>query len=183
MLSLPEFVKISAEFGFLDQRNLDDQNKYLGWQLDKNRATLVSQIGLESDCLYNWMKPDLELLKWKDDLPENTKSNLNLVLNEIESLWPKTSILRSTLKVSLQNYLLDHSAKEKFDNDFNNLIKFWEENLKSFIANNNLQAGNVFWPLRTALSGKAKSPSPFELLSCLELEEVQFRINSIITKI
>lgn len=183
MLSLPEFVKTSTELGFLDKGKLDDQNKYLGWQLDKNRATLISHIGLESDCLYNWIKPDLELLKWKDDLEENTKNYLNLVLKEIESLWPKTITIRSELKNNLQNYLLNPSTKEKFDTDFTRLIKFWEENLKSFISINNLQTGNVFWPLRTALSGKAKSPSPFELLSCLELEEVQFRINSMIAKI
>jgi nondiscriminating glutamyl-tRNA synthetase len=181
MLSLPEFVKTSAELGFLDKGKCGDQSKYLGWQLDKNRATLLSQIGLESDCLYNWSKPDFELLKWKDDQPDNTKGYLKLVLKEIENLWPKTITLRATLEDSLQNYLLDHTAKEKFDNDFNNLIKFWEENLKSFISNNNLKAGNVFWPLRTALSGKAKSPSPFELLSCLELEEVQFRLNSLVS--
>jgi glutamyl-tRNA synthetase len=181
MLGLPEFVKISSNLGFLDKEELNNTAKYLGWQLDKNRATLVSQIGLESDCLHNWTKPDFELLKWKNDLPEITKANLNLVLKEIESLWPKSITMRSKLKDSLQNYLIDKSVKEKFDNDFNSLIKFWEENLKSFISNNNLQAGNVLWPLRTALSGKAKSPSPFELLSCLSLEEVQFRLNTLVS--
>lgn len=40
--------------------------------------------------------------------------------------------------------------------------------------------GNVLWPLRVALSGKEKSPDPFELATILGKEATLTRLQSIV---
>jgi glutamyl-tRNA synthetase len=48
------------------------------------------------------------------------------------------------------------------ESNFSNL-KTLEEHIKNYVSSNNLQNGNVLWPMRVALSGREQSPSPFEL--------------------
>ncbi|MBT3230318.1 glutamate--tRNA ligase [Candidatus Uhrbacteria bacterium] len=43
-------------------------------------------------------------------------------------------------------------------------VEALEREVRAYIESNDLQNGNVLWPLRVALSGAAKSASPFELL-------------------
>jgi len=50
------------------------------------------------------------------------------------------------------------------------------EGLKKIVVENNLSNGDVFWPVRVALSGAEKSPSPVELLLALGKEESKKRI-------
>lgn len=52
-----------------------------------------------------------------------------------------------------------------------------EDRMKQYISNNDLQNGNVLWPLRVALSGEKKSASPFEFLWVLGREESLKRID------
>jgi glutamyl/glutaminyl-tRNA synthetase len=54
----------------------------------------------------------------------------------------------------------------------------WQQAIKEWLKHNQKDTGSYLWPLRTALSGKLKSPSPFELLSVLEVGEVEKRINA-----
>lgn len=58
-----------------------------------------------------------------------------------------------------------------------------EEALKGYVAANGLQNGNVFWPLRVALSGAERSLSPFELLWLLDSAESARRLDMAITKL
>ncbi len=44
-----------------------------------------------------------------------------------------------------------------------------EEKVKAWISEQGYETGNVLWPMRVALTGLAKSPSPFEVASCLSL--------------
>ena len=64
----------------------------------------------------------------------------------------------------------------------------WRENrlqqiLDDTIAVEGLTAGDLFWPLRVALSGLSGSPSPVELLSVLGKEEALQRIEVAIKKL
>lgn len=52
-----------------------------------------------------------------------------------------------------------------------------EQKIKEFIANNQLETGNVLWPLRIALSGLERSASPFEFLWALGKNESVQRID------
>jgi glutamyl-tRNA synthetase len=67
-------------------------------------------------------------------------------------------------------------------------IEKWEtdtlqETLSSVVADNMLTNGDVFWPVRVALSGAEKSPSPVELLVALGKEESIKRIETALEKV
>lgn len=55
-------------------------------------------------------------------------------------------------------------------------VEVIEGSVKAYIESNELQNGNVLWPLRVSLSGKERSASPFELLWALQKEESLKRI-------
>lgn len=66
--------------------------------------------------------------------------------------------------------------------------KFWqEEKLNAMIQNvaseHKLSPGDIFWPIRVALSGQEKSPSPIELLEFFGPEESLSRIKQAIAKL
>lgn len=55
-----------------------------------------------------------------------------------------------------------------------------ENFIKTAIQNENKQMGEVLWPLRVSLSGKEKSPSPFEIISILGKDESILRLQNAI---
>ncbi len=63
------------------------------------------------------------------------------------------------------------SQIEQWDSD--NIQKALTET----VAKNNLQNGDVFWPIRYALSGAEKSPSPAELAEAIGQDQTILRIN------
>ena len=56
-----------------------------------------------------------------------------------------------------------------------------EEILKQAIQQEGKNTGEILWPLRVALSGQSKSPSPFEISSILGKSETLYRIEKAIT--
>jgi len=69
-----------------------------------------------------------------------------------------------------------------------NEIQDWDESeiqkgLESVVSENDLTNGDVFWPVRVALSGAEKSPSPVELLLAVGKEESLNRIEVAINKL
>ena len=62
-------------------------------------------------------------------------------------------------------------------------LKKLDELLKKIVNNSELNPGDVFWPLRVALSGLDKSPSPAELLWILEKDESLDRIKIALNKL
>jgi nondiscriminating glutamyl-tRNA synthetase len=58
-----------------------------------------------------------------------------------------------------------------------------EEAVKGYISTSGKQNGNVLWPLRVALSGAERSPSPFELLWVFQKEESLARIQKALTNL
>ncbi|MBU0661004.1 glutamate--tRNA ligase [Patescibacteria group bacterium] len=74
-------------------------------------------------------------------------------------------------------------SKEKLEflYEFLKNFAFWkqevlEDEMKKWIQNNNFGVGDVLWPMRTALSGRKNSPSPFEIAGVLGQEETLKRI-------
>src|SRR3989344_5232739 len=68
------------------------------------------------------------------------------------------------------------------------LAKKWEQKnlfdlLNNIVVENNLTPGDVFWPLRVAVSGLEKSPSPAEILEFLGPKESLKRINLALQKL
>jgi nondiscriminating glutamyl-tRNA synthetase len=62
-------------------------------------------------------------------------------------------------------------------------LELIEEGIKGYISSKEYQNGNVLWPLRVALSGERKSPSPFQLVWALGKEESQQRIQAAINSL
>ncbi|NBP57415.1 glutamate--tRNA ligase [bacterium] len=58
------------------------------------------------------------------------------------------------------------------DTDLQNI----EHIIKTYIQADNKQTGEILWPLRVSLSGREKSPSPFEIIAILGREESIKRI-------
>ncbi|MDD3284557.1 MAG: glutamate--tRNA ligase [Patescibacteria group bacterium] len=101
---------------------------------------------------------------------------------------------------NLQNYNADHLIFKKSNKELTiKGLKIVKESLESLndelieeqintllnkvMTQNNLNPGDIFWPLRFALSGLEKSPSPAEILWILGKDESLKRINLAIEKL
>ena len=93
-------------------------------------------------------------------------------------MWKKADAADAKVKLNALHDLLntvDDFSKEGL-----------ETRIKSFIAENNFDTGSVLWPMRTALTGLAASPGPFEVASTLALglgkDEVLSRLQVAVNK-
>jgi glutamyl/glutaminyl-tRNA synthetase len=147
------------------------KTQYLAWSMDKTRITTLNEFGLESDCILNYQTTEAELVKWKKITLEESIENLKELLPVLQLIYAKLEPQR--------NHLFAREINE-LPMGLESQTKLWEDELKSWINENGKDAGSYFWPLRTALSGKAKSPSPFEILAILDYKEVESRLKLII---
>jgi len=145
---------------------------YAASVLDKNRITSLWEKGTESNCVTNWQKPEQELVKWKKISIEESIANVTEIAQQIE----KISIDLQPFQADFYNSIFTTTAEEKFTQ----LVAKWEEQLKLWLKENNKDIGSYLWPLRVTLSGAERSPSPFELLAILDIEEVKKRIEQVI---
>ena len=106
--------------------------------LEKERLKKLSEIGENTKYFFKEPEYDGKLLVWKKSDPDKTKKVL----------------------ADLQNLISTFTNK---DFEIQNL----EPKIKDFISKNNFDNGSVLWPMRVALTGQEKSPSPFEVASVL----------------
>lgn len=120
--------------------------------LEKERLKKLSDI--EEGSGYYFKQPEYEggLLVWKKSTAEDAKQKL-LELNNLLSGLDENKFNKVDLEAAIKNFILE----KKYDN------------------------GSVLWPLRAALTGREKSPGPFEVCAVLALglgkEEVLKRLN------
>lgn len=140
---------------------VSDITSVLALNLDKNRITTLSEFGTESSCIMSWKPPLHDEIKWKKISLEESITNLKEITN-----WLKddTAIQKYTGSQSIEIYQTNVTKLE-------NVIKQW-------LIDNNKDVGSYLWPLRVALSGKTKSPSPFEILGILSLENIVYRVET-----
>ena len=118
------------------------------------RIDNLSELTAKSEFLWNLPKYEAKNLIFKKSNKEDTRKGLELSLTLLNKLSDK-QWNENDLNVALQNLLAEH----------------------------HLSAGDVFWPLRYALSGLDKSPSPAEILEFLGKEESLKRLHSALQKI
>jgi len=130
----------------------------------------------------------------KEYIPERTEDILKLFssrINYLEELKELSSFIFKLPEYDSKLLIFKKSNKEttvkalKLTLDKLNSIEDWEEEslnnyIKEIIESNNLKPGDIFWPIRVALSGLDKSPSPSELLEVLGKEESIKRIEQAI---
>ncbi len=161
LLSFDEFVQRTSQFW--EVLKLDISNPYhkMSLILDKNRINQLDQVGIESAVIWNYSPCSVEELRWKKSTQE-------------ESL----QALRELTDIILTNSLWElNDTNQPLDSLYNMRLAYWEEVIKKYLVDNNRDYGAYLWPLRLALSGKAKSASSFEILAILPKEEVAARLN------
>ena len=161
-----EYIKLMTDAEWYDraktylaQIDTTDNTIQKALLLDKNRITTLSEFGSESVCVFGWVRPSEEDIKWRKISLEESLSNLKEITNWVLS----------------ERYFKTQQNESLSTNTLN-----WESIIKKWLMDNNKDVGSYLWPLRVSLSGKQKSPSPFELLSILSKDEVKNRISQII---
>ncbi|MCC7522885.1 glutamate--tRNA ligase [Candidatus Uhrbacteria bacterium] len=92
-------------------------------------------------------------------------------------VWKKSDA--STAKTRLKS-VRDYIAEK--DEDWFGKPLAMEEETRTWIAGQGFSNGDTLWPLRVALSGREKSPSPFELMFVAGKDESLSRIDAALEK-
>ncbi|MEK7167745.1 MAG: glutamate--tRNA ligase, partial [Patescibacteria group bacterium] len=114
--------------------------------LEQQRISRLDEMGEGIQFIFQEIPYDPSLLIWKNVEKEKIKENLILISTELEK------------------YSGQWEAKDL------------ENHLIAFIKEKGLSNGEMLWPMRTALSGLDKSPSPFELADVLGKEKTLARL-------
>jgi glutamyl/glutaminyl-tRNA synthetase len=150
------------------------QKAYLAWFLDKQRITVLSEFGVESSCILDWQKPQVEDIKWKKISLEESQDNLRQIQGMVTKIYHQDKF------IELQKGLYESTLSTELEIKFQAVTDYLETEIKSWLNQNQYQPGNFLWPLRVALSGKLKSPSPFEILAILDTNEVNKRLDLVL---
>ncbi|MEK7652128.1 MAG: glutamate--tRNA ligase [Patescibacteria group bacterium] len=116
-------------------------------KIESERLNALSEIGERVSYFFVQPKYSPEILIWKKSDLTQTKNALQKTLEFMQTL-PDDVFRSSEL----------------------------EPKLKEFITSSGFDNGSVLWPLRVALSGLEKSPSPFEIINVLFLGYGKFEI-------
>lgn len=134
------------------------------------------------------------LVKNNFELSQFTEKQLNQIINleiqrikkfadigkEIDFFWKQPNYNSQILAYKSMNTVDINNSLEWSERLLYNIkdidLQNIEHIIKTAIQEDNKQTGEMLWPLRVALSGKEKSPSPFEIISILGKEESIRRI-------
>jgi glutamyl-tRNA synthetase len=147
-LSPDQFLEIALPF--LEKAGIDTSDKEYVRKaivLEQERIKKLSDLPDMVKFFFNDISYDPALLVWKKSDPEVIKANLKIALEFFESLNEKDW------------------SKETI-----------EKGLMKLIEEKGLKNGEILWPIRVALTGEEKSPSPFEVAGVLGKDKVIRRI-------
>jgi len=123
--------------------------------IEQERLKKLSLLPASVDFFFqDTLEYDSNLLVWKKSSKEEVKKRLELLREYIHSL-----------------------PEEGFDK------KILEDTIKGWIEERQLGIGDTLWPMRVALSGKDRSPGPFEIAEVLGKDIVLKRIQEGIEKL
>jgi glutamyl-tRNA synthetase len=141
---------------FLDKANISAQDDFILKiiNIEKERMKTLKDIINLGKFFFKLEDYDASLLIWKNTPKEKIKE----VLEKIYNIF-----------------------KEIKDSEFNKINV--GAKLTEIINLNNYSRGEVFWPLRVALSGQEASPDPLDILDVLEKNETLKRIEIALNKL
>ncbi len=119
--------------------------------LEQERLKKLSEIGERTKYFFVRPTVDPQMLVWKKSTPEETQERLKFLLEFLATV-PEENWTRN----SLQDVVVEEIKRHGYGN------------------------GDTLWPMRVALSGEEKSPSPFEIAEVLGKEETIERIKLVI---
>ncbi len=188
-----DLAKVHNSGAVFDYNKLDWINGFYIRQLSPNHlfeltkpyiASFISNISNFSDeYLLEVVKLEQERLKTLSQITEQINFYFEEPVYESDKLvWRKSD--SQTTKDNLQKLVDCLSNLE--DSDFMSLSVL-EEKVKKWISQSGLDNGSVLWPMRVALTGLDKSPSPFEVGTVLfkhfGKEGIVERLNTAIRKL
>lgn len=178
--SLEELVEkfdlsgVNKSPAIFDLKKLNNFNQhYLGQKSPEEIVNLVKSCGLED------ITPSEAKL-----IGRGGQNNFQEAIDSIKSLrkmpqldkdilvFKKSSLEATRLGLTEAKNALEQISQWKSDN--------LQKALAETVAKNNLQNGDVFWPVRYALSGTEKSPSPVELAEAVGKDRTILRIEEAI---
>lgn len=123
--------------------------------IEQERISRLSEIGEELKFIFtDDLNYSLADLVWKKSTPEETCKNLQALIGQLE-------------KYSIDDWQADTL----------------ENKIKTFISSLGLNNGDILWPMRLALSGEQKSPTPFEIAEILGKAKTLRRLNKAVDKL
>ena len=126
-----------------DVNNIAEKELVKAYELEKQRIFKLSEIGESVKFLFTEsFDYNPQILVWK-------KSDKAVTIKNLKSLSDELSAYQEE----------GWTAKEL------------EEKIINFVKDNNLTNGEVLWPMRVALTGQEKSPTPFEVAEILGKEK------------
>lgn len=128
--------------------------------VEQERLNTLAEAGENNKFFFEDISYDSAMLKWKEASDDATKKSLETSKRIFEEIGGDTWEL-----ADIEKALLDAA----------------EENYKT--ADGKIDRGALLWPLRVALTGTQKSPSPFEVAWVLGKEETLKRVDDAIKKI
>ena len=156
---------------YIRQKNLDELTElclpYLNTENTENKKTQKTQ----SEYLKKVVALEQERLKKISDIGERTK-----YFFQRPEFDPKMLIWRKSTLADAKEKLQFLAAELEKVPDENWTRSALEQFIKGLIEAEKFDSGAVLWPMRVALSGQEKSPSPFEIAEVLGKEEGLDRI-------
>lgn len=171
-----DLEKVNKSGAVLDTVKLDWMNaEYIRAKSNADLVELAKPYWLEAGVDFNKYSNEYfeaiislekERLKKLSDLPEITKYFfVETPKIEVEKLiWKK-----SDAKATRQHLLLLQDLFRTLDDEVMDSSEKLEITVKAFIAEHEFDNGSVLWPLRYAMTGEDKSPSPFEVTATIFL--------------
>jgi glutamyl/glutaminyl-tRNA synthetase len=195
------WIDVSTSNG-AKKAKIDTQNLkiFLACKHDQNRATTLLDIGVESNKILNYQKPELNLLKWRKNTLEESLETLSFYKENILN----TEFLKNILKSELSTYPQFNNLQNEFDKIeslvdldgfywsflqeiyeekeqkavelYLKIVEAFDKTVKEILVNENKDFGLYLWPIRISISGQEKSPSIFELIPIIGFVESFKRI-------
>ncbi len=187
-----DLAKVNKAGAVFDIAKLDWMNgMYLRNKLDEEILNLVAPLlqsakidlsALSKEFLLAMVKIEKERLKTLNQITEHTGFYFSQPQYPAEILvWKKSDRADAKEKISAVKELLQTWSEVPDD------LSLIETRLKNWITEQGFDTGAVLWPLRVALSGLEKSPSPFELIWVLSknggISNVISRLDEAINKL
>lgn len=185
-----ELAKINKSGAVFDNNKLDWMNsEYIRTKTNVELVDLCKPFWSEAQSESNQeyleaiVSLEKERLKKLSDISERTSYFFSKPeYNGDMLIWKKADSTQT--KHSL--VLLGDLVRILDDETLKSITKF-EEAVKGFISEHELDNGTVLWPLRVAMTGMEKSPNPFEVTAVLAQgkgrEEVAARLEEAILKL
>lgn len=124
-------------------------------KMEQQRVKRLDEVGKELSFIFtDNLQYDSALLVWKKSDKETAVKNLGILSEELKKYEPS-----------------EWSAEKL------------QDNIIRFIKDSNLTNGEVLWPMRVALTGLEKSPTPFEVAAILGKEKSLDRIEKAIASL